>query len=53
LAGADGGINGLLLAIRHPRKCKSLQLLAPIYAVDTTAVDPFFSLVGRLLLIFF
>lgn len=38
---SDGGINGLLLAIRHPEKVKKLAITGANLTPDTTAVDPF------------
>jgi pimeloyl-ACP methyl ester carboxylesterase len=38
---SDGGINGLLLAIRHPAKVKKLVVTGANLWPDTTAVDPF------------
>lgn len=38
---SDGGINGLLLAIRHPEKVKKLAVTGANLWPDTTAVDPF------------
>lgn len=38
---SDGGINGLLLAIRHPDKVKKLAITGANLWPDTTAVDPF------------
>ena len=37
---SDGGINGLLLAIRHPDKVKKLAVTGSNLTPDTTAVDP-------------
>lgn len=37
---SDGGINGLLLAIRHPDKVKKLAVTGANLAPDTSAVDP-------------
>lgn len=37
---SDGGINGLLLAIRHPDKVKKLAVTGANLWPDTTAVDP-------------
>jgi len=37
---SDGGINGLLMAIRHPRKVKKLAVTGANLWPDTTAVDP-------------
>src|ERR1700676_1505990 len=37
---SDGGINGLLLAIRHPDKVKKLAITGANLTPDTTAVDP-------------
>jgi len=37
---SDGGINGLLLAIRHPGKVKKLAVTGANLWPDTTAVDP-------------
>jgi len=37
---SDGGINGLLLAIRHPDKVKKLAVTGANLTPDTTAVDP-------------
>jgi len=38
---SDGGINGLLMAIRHPDKVKKLAITGANLWPDTTAVDPF------------
>ena len=38
---SDGGINGLLLAIRHPDKVKKLAITGTNLWPDSTAVDPF------------
>lgn len=38
---SDGGINGLLLAARHPEKVKKLAITGANLWPDTTAVDPF------------
>jgi pimeloyl-ACP methyl ester carboxylesterase len=38
---SDGGINGLLMAIRHPEKVKKLAITGANLWPDTTAVDPF------------
>jgi pimeloyl-ACP methyl ester carboxylesterase len=38
---SDGGINGLLLAIRHPGKVKKLAVTGANLWPDTTAVDAF------------
>jgi pimeloyl-ACP methyl ester carboxylesterase len=38
---SDGGINGLLLAIRHPKKAKKLAVTGANLWPDTTAVDPY------------
>ena len=38
---SDGGINALLLAIRHPEKVKKLAITGANLWPDTTAVDPF------------
>jgi pimeloyl-ACP methyl ester carboxylesterase len=38
---SDGGINGLLLAIRHPDKVKKLAITGANLWPDTSAVDPF------------
>lgn len=38
---SDGGVNGLLLAIRHPDKVKKLAVTGANLWPDTTAVDPF------------
>lgn len=40
LGWSDGGINGLLLAIRHPEKVKKLVVTGANLAPDSTAVDP-------------
>ena len=37
---SDGGINGLLLAIRHPAKVKKLAITGANLWPDTSAVDP-------------
>ena len=37
---SDGGINGLLLAIRHPEKVKKLAITGANLWPDTTAVEP-------------
>ncbi|RFZ93024.1 alpha/beta hydrolase [Mucilaginibacter conchicola] len=38
---SDGGIEGLLLAMRHPDKVKKLAVTGANLRPDTTAVDPF------------
>jgi pimeloyl-ACP methyl ester carboxylesterase len=38
---SDGGINGLLLAIRHPDKVKKLAITGANLWPDSSAVDPF------------
>lgn len=38
---SDGGINGLLLAMRHPQKVKKLAVTGANLWPDTTAIDPF------------
>jgi pimeloyl-ACP methyl ester carboxylesterase len=38
---SDGGINGLLLAIRHPRKVKKLTITGANLWPDTTALTPY------------
>ena len=38
---SDGGINGLLLAMRHPEKVKKLAVTGANLWPDQTAVDPF------------
>lgn len=38
---SDGGINGLLLAIRHPEKVKKLAITGANLWPDTTALTPF------------
>ena len=38
---SDGGINGLLLAMRHPDKVKKLAITGANLWPDSTAVDPF------------
>ncbi len=38
---SDGGINGLLLAMRHPEKVKKLAVTGANLWPDTSAVDPF------------
>jgi pimeloyl-ACP methyl ester carboxylesterase len=38
---SDGGINGLLLAMRHPEKVRKLAVTGANLWPDTTAVDPF------------
>jgi pimeloyl-ACP methyl ester carboxylesterase len=37
---SDGGINGLLLAIRHPDKVKKLAVTGANISPDATAIDP-------------
>jgi pimeloyl-ACP methyl ester carboxylesterase len=37
---SDGGINGLLLAMRHPEKVKKLAITGANLWPDTTALDP-------------
>src|ERR1035437_9424762 len=37
---SDGGINGLLLAIRHPEKVKMLTITGANITPDTTAIFP-------------
>jgi len=39
---SDGGINGILLAMRHPEKVKKLAVTGANLWPDTTAIDPFF-----------
>ena len=41
LGWSDGGINGILLAIRHPEKVKKLVALGANLWSDTTAINPF------------
>jgi pimeloyl-ACP methyl ester carboxylesterase len=38
---SDGGINGLLMAMRHPKKVKKLAITGANLWPDTTAVDAF------------
>ena len=38
---SDGGINGILLAMRHPQKVKKLAITGANLWPDSTAVDPF------------
>jgi pimeloyl-ACP methyl ester carboxylesterase len=38
---SDGGINGLLLAMRNPKKVKKLAVTGANLWPDSTAVDPF------------
>ncbi|MDP9077975.1 MAG: alpha/beta hydrolase [Bacteroidota bacterium] len=38
---SDGGIEGLMMAIRHPDKVKKLAVTGANLEPDTTAVDPF------------
>jgi pimeloyl-ACP methyl ester carboxylesterase len=38
---SDGGISGLLLALRHPEKVKKLVVSGPNLWPDTTGLDPF------------
>ncbi len=38
---SDGGINGLLLAMRHPEKVKKLAVTGANLWPDSTAIDPF------------
>lgn len=38
---SDGGINGLLLAMRHPKKVKKLAITGANLWPDTTALEPF------------
>src|ERR1035437_8407658 len=38
---SDGGINGLLLGMRHPEKVKKLAVTGANLWPDTSAVDPF------------
>jgi len=40
LGWSDGGINGLLLAIRHPEKVKQLVVTGANLQPDSTAIDP-------------
>jgi pimeloyl-ACP methyl ester carboxylesterase len=40
---SDGGINGLLMAIRHPDKVKKLAVTGANLWPDSTAVDPYMS----------
>ncbi len=37
---SDGGINGLLLAIRHPEKVKKLAITGANLTPDTSVIDP-------------
>ncbi len=37
---SDGGINGLLLAIRHPEKVKKLAITGTNISPDSSAIDP-------------
>jgi pimeloyl-ACP methyl ester carboxylesterase len=39
---SDGGIDGLLLAIRHPEKVKKLAITGANLRPDTTGIDPYF-----------
>jgi pimeloyl-ACP methyl ester carboxylesterase len=39
---SDGGINGLLLAINHPKKVKKLVTMGANLWPDTTAIEPYF-----------
>lgn len=41
LGWSDGGIDGLLLAIRHPEKVRKLAITGANLWPDTTAVDPY------------
>ena len=41
LGWSDGGINGLLLSIRHPEKVKKLAISGANLWPDSTSVDPF------------
>jgi pimeloyl-ACP methyl ester carboxylesterase len=41
LGWSDGGISGLLLALRHPEKVKKLVVSGPNLWADTTGLDPF------------
>lgn len=38
---SDGGINGLLMAMRHPKKIKKLAITGANLWPDSSAVDPF------------
>ncbi|WP_428658538.1 alpha/beta fold hydrolase [Runella sp.] len=38
---SDGGINGVLLAMRHPKKVRKLAITGTNLWPDTTALDPF------------
>lgn len=38
---SDGGINGLMLAMRHPKKVKKLAVTGANLSPDISAVDPF------------
>lgn len=38
---SDGGINGLLMAMRHPKKVKKLAITGANLWPDSSAVDPF------------
>jgi pimeloyl-ACP methyl ester carboxylesterase len=38
---SDGGINGLLLAMRHPEKVKKLAVTGANLWIDSTSVEPF------------
>jgi len=42
---SDGGINGLLMAIRHPDKVKKLAVTGANLWPDTTAVNPYLNMV--------
>jgi len=39
---SDGGINGLLLAMRHPEKVKKLAVTGANLWPDSSAIDPYF-----------
>jgi pimeloyl-ACP methyl ester carboxylesterase len=41
LGWSDGGISGLLLALRHPEKVKKLAVSGPNLWPDTTGLQPF------------
>ena len=44
---SDGGINGLLLAMRHPEKVKKLAVTGSNLWPDSTAIDPYYEKMAR------
>ncbi len=43
---SDGGINGLLLAMRHPEKVKKLAITGANLWPDSSAIDPYFQIMA-------